>query len=103
MTKIEYERLIMEEAIEKYNPQKDGDFDEYMMDKLSTQPEFDELPPEKKSRYTQAQNRATQKYIKENYDQITIRVPRGYKTIYKVMAAQQGKSLNQFIIDKINQ
>lgn len=52
-------------------------------------------------RYTQAQNKATQKYIKNTYDNITIRVPKGSRDIYKDHAASKGISLNQLVINLI--
>lgn len=103
MTENEYNATVVQEAVQNYNLEKDGNFDEYMEKYLTEQPKYEELTPKKKRKYSQAQNRATQKFIKENYDHITIRVPKGHKTIYKAFAAQQGKSLNQFILDKINQ
>lgn len=53
------------------------------------------------ARYSQAQNKATQKYILNNYDEIKVRIPKGKKEKYKAMAAASGKSLNQYIIDCI--
>ena len=54
------------------------------------------------ARYTEAQNKATQKYIKNNYDDIKIRVPKGKREIYKAHAESQGKSLNQLVIDLLD-
>ena len=51
----------------------------------------------KKSRYTQAQNKATQKYIKANYDEIKIRLPKGKKEIIKNYAIKNNESVNSFI------
>ena len=48
---------------------------------------------------SKAQQKAVAKYTKENYDEIKLRVPKGYKDKYKSMADKAGKSLNQFIID----
>ena len=53
------------------------------------------------ARYSDAHNKATQRYIKKTYDEFKIRVPKGKKDLYKAMAEAEGKSLNQFIIDKI--
>jgi predicted HicB family RNase H-like nuclease len=50
-------------------------------------------------KYTEAQNKATQKYIKNAYDTIPIRVPKGKREIYKQRAEAEGKSLNQYIVD----
>ena len=54
------------------------------------------------ARYTEAQNKATQKYIKNNYDDIKIRVPKGKREIYKAHAEAQGKSLNQLVIELLD-
>lgn len=52
-------------------------------------------------RYTPAQNKATQKYIKNAYDNITVRVPKGSRDVYKDHAASKGISLNQLVINLI--
>ena len=49
--------------------------------------------------YTQAQNKATQKYQKENYDQLAIRIPKGKREGYKELAEKENKSLAQLIVD----
>ena len=49
--------------------------------------------------YTEAQKRASIKYLKENTDDIRIRVPKGTKEVWKATATKSGKSLNQYIID----
>ena len=54
---------------------------------------------EKKKYYTQAQNKATQKYIKNNLEDIRIRVPKGHKEKYKIAAKAAGLSVNKFFID----
>lgn len=51
--------------------------------------------------YSQAQNKATQKYVKNNYDEIKVRVPKGKREEYKAMADAEGKSLNQYIVERI--
>ncbi len=51
--------------------------------------------------YTQTQNKATQKYQKENLDQIAIRVPKGKREVYKKFAESQGKSLAGMIMELI--
>ena len=55
------------------------------------------MSEKKKSRYTQAQNKATQKYIKANYDEIKIRLPKGKKEIIKNYAIKHNESVNSFI------
>lgn len=52
------------------------------------------------TKYTQAQAQATKKYL-ANLGEIKIRIPKAKKDEYKRMAEEAGKSLNQFIIDKI--
>lgn len=54
---------------------------------------------EKKSRYTEAQNKATQKYIKNNLEQISFRVKKGEKEHYQNAAASLGLSMAQFFIN----
>lgn len=51
------------------------------------------------SRYSDSQNKATQRYIKANYDDIKIRVPKGKRDIYKSYAESLGKSLNQLVVE----
>lgn len=50
-------------------------------------------------KYSEAQNRSTQKYIKANYDDIKVRVQKGEREKYKKFAEDQGKSLNQLIVE----
>lgn len=54
------------------------------------------------AKYSEAQNKATQRYISKAYDQISIRVPKGKREIYKAHAEAQGKSLNQLIIELLD-
>lgn len=51
------------------------------------------------SRYSQAQNEATQRYIKKAYDEIKLRMPKGEKEQYKALADAAGLSLNQYILE----
>lgn len=53
--------------------------------------------------YTEAQNKATQKYIKKAYDDIKVRVPKGMRDEYRALAEASGKSLNQLIIDLLEE
>lgn len=50
-------------------------------------------------KYTDAQKKASIKYLKEKTDSIQIRTPKGTKARWKNVAANRGKSLNQFIVD----
>lgn len=46
---------------------------------------------------TKAQQRAVSKYMKENYDEIKVRVDKGRKDIIKAHAESKGESVNGFI------
>lgn len=52
--------------------------------------------------YSISQNKATQKYIKNNYEEIKIRVQKGKKEQYKKFAKEKGYSLNAFITNIID-
>lgn len=51
---------------------------------------------------SKAQQRAVTKYMKENYDEIKIRVEKGRKAIIKNCAENCGESLNQYIISAVD-
>ena len=51
-------------------------------------------------KYTKAQAKASAEYLKK-FDEIRVRVPKGKKAEYSAEAKKSGKSLNKFIIDKI--
>lgn len=61
------------------------------------------MPPEKKSRYTEAQAKAAKKYLKESVEDIRIRVPKGDKAKVQEHAASMGESMNTFVIRAINE
>lgn len=46
--------------------------------------------------YSEAQKRATAKYMKNNLDEIKIRVPKGQKAVISEIATSQGESLNGY-------
>lgn len=46
---------------------------------------------------SKAQQKAVSKYMKENYDEIKVRVEKGRKTEIKAHAEAQGESVNGFI------
>lgn len=56
------------------------------------------MAEEKKSRYTEAQNRATQRYIRENLEEIKFRVHKGEKERYKAAAEKTGMSMARFFL-----
>ena len=45
---------------------------------------------------TKAQQKAVAKYMKNNYDELKIRVPKGKKNIINEIAAEQGESINGY-------
>ena len=51
---------------------------------------------------TPARRKASEKYRTEKIDTILIRVPKGKKAIIQEAAAKKEKSLNQYIVDSIN-
>ena len=46
---------------------------------------------------SKAQQKAVSKYMKENYDELKARIPKGQKETIKAHAEGQGESLNAFI------
>ena len=61
------------------------------------------MPEEKKGRYTEAQNKATQKYIRENLEEIKFRVRKGEKDKYKEAAENAGMSMAKFFTAAANE
>ena len=55
------------------------------------------------AKYSDAQKEATARYNKKAYDRIDIIVKKGQRQIIKDFAASQGKSLNRFICEAIEQ
>lgn len=50
---------------------------------------------------SKAQQKAVAKYIRNNYDEIKIRLPKGEKERIQAAAAAQGTSMNRYIQDAI--
>lgn len=46
---------------------------------------------------SKAQQRAVNKYMRENYDEIKVRVEKGQKDIIKAHAEARGESVNGFV------
>lgn len=46
---------------------------------------------------SKAQQKATAKYVKNTYDRIEIKVPKGEKEVIKAHASKTGESVNGFI------
>ena len=55
------------------------------------------MSEEKKNRYTEAQARASAKYLSEKVEDIRIRVPKGQKAVIKAHAEKLDDSMNQFV------
>lgn len=52
---------------------------------------------------SKAQQKATNKYIAKAYDRINLTVEKGQKDIIKAFADSQGKSVNSFINEAIDE
>ena len=52
---------------------------------------------------SKAQQKAVNKYVKENYDRVNVNMPKGQKAVTKAHAEAQGESLNAFINRAINE
>ena len=50
---------------------------------------------------SEAQNKAVAKYNAKSYDEIKLRVPKGKKDIIQGVAEQQGKSVNGYIKEAV--
>lgn len=55
------------------------------------------------SKYTDAQKKASIKYISEKTDDIRIRTLKGTKEKWKQAAEERNLSLTQFVIDAVNE
>lgn len=52
--------------------------------------------------YPESQKKYKEKYFRDMVDRIHIIVPKGKKDEYKKYAEMQGKSLNQFVVDCVD-
>lgn len=52
---------------------------------------------------SKAQQKAVSKYMKENYDEIKVRVEKGKKAIIKAHTEKTGQSVNGFINEAIDE
>ena len=52
---------------------------------------------------TKAQQRATAKYVKANYDEVKARVPKGQKEVIQAHAEATDGTLNKFLNRAINE
>lgn len=53
--------------------------------------------------YTEAQKRASIKYMKENTDDIRLRVPKGTKDRWKDAASAAGVSMTQYVVEAVEE
>ena len=51
---------------------------------------------------SKAQQKAVNKYMSEKYDRINLVVPKGRRDELRAKAEAEGKSLNAYIVDRIN-
>ena len=61
------------------------------------------MSEEKKSRYTESQKKAIQKYLHETVEEFKVRVPKGRKAEIQAHATQQGESMNAFVVRAIQE
>lgn len=52
---------------------------------------------------SKAQQKAVNKYVRDNYDKLLLTMPKGRKDIIKAHAEAQGKSVNGFINEAIEE
>lgn len=55
------------------------------------------------TKVSKAQQKAVNKYVKNNYDRINVTFPKGQKEILKHHAERHGESVNAFIIRSVNE
>lgn len=55
------------------------------------------------SKISKAQQKAVQKYVKNNYDRIVVNLPKGQRDIIKAAAGRAGESVNGYIKKSIDQ
>lgn len=52
--------------------------------------------------YSEAQKRATRKYMEKAYDRLELQLKKGMKDVYRAQAAAHGLSLNAYIISLLD-
>ena len=55
------------------------------------------------SKISKAQQKAVNKYVKNNYDRINVTFPKGKKEMLKSHAEKHGESVNAFIVRAVNE
>lgn len=51
--------------------------------------------------YSEAQMKANHKYRAKAYDRIEVTVPKGTRDRWRALAEQEGKSLNSYIVSRV--
>lgn len=59
------------------------------------------MPEETK--ISKAQQKAVQKYVKNNYDRVVLTLPKGRREAIKEHASHAGESMNAFIVRAVNE
>jgi len=57
----------------------------------------------RKSNYNQVINKRAQAFIHENYDQVTIRMPKGKREQYASVLKKKGISMNKYVVQKLDE
>ena len=55
------------------------------------------------TKVSKAQQKAVQKYVKNNYDRVVVTFPKGRREAIKEYASKQGESMNAFIVRSVNE
>ncbi len=55
------------------------------------------------SKISKAQQKAVNKYVKNNYDRINVTFPKGQKEILREHAKKQNESVNAFIVRSVSE
>ena len=55
------------------------------------------------NKISKAQQKAVQKYVKNNYDRVVVTFPKGKRDIIKQYASNHGESMNAFIVRSVNE
>lgn len=55
------------------------------------------------TKISKAQQKAVNKYVKNNYDRINVTFPKGQKELIKAHAQKHNESVNAFIIRSVNE
>lgn len=55
------------------------------------------------TKVSKAQQKAVNKYVKNNYDRINVTFPKGEKDLLKAHADKRGESVNAFIVRSVRE